>query len=114
MFINNLVFCSFGTSKNSPNNNVTLRISWIPDVHTTWPPDMARLAVFHAFLNKYTNINVEIASTLKMEGDANEGNEYLSIAGGLAPDIFYLHGRKVGAFIDQGFIQPLTPFRERL
>jgi len=103
----------FGTSKNSPNNNVNLRISWIPDVHTTWPPDMARLAVFHAFLNKYTNINVEIASTLKMEGDANEGNEYLSIAGGLAPDIFYLHGRKVGAFIDQGFIQPLTPFIER-
>ncbi len=103
----------FGTGKNSSNDNVILRISWIPDVHTTWPPDMARLAVFHAFLNKYTNINVEISSTLKLEGDAAEGNEYLSIAGGLAPDVFYLYGRKIGAFIDQGFIQSLSPFLER-
>ena len=72
------------------NENVTIKISWIPDVHTTWPPDMARLAVFHEFLNKYSNINVEISSTLKLEGDAAEGNEYLAIAGGLAPDVFYL------------------------
>ena len=103
----------FGTGKNNSNDNVILRISWIPDVHTTWPPDMARLAVFHAFLNKYTNINVEISSTLKLEGDAAEGNEYLSIAGGLAPDVFYLYGRKIGAFVDQGFIQSLSPFLER-
>ena len=101
---------SFANVKKNNNANVTIRISWIPDVHTTWPPDMARLAVFHAFLNKYTNINVEISSTLKLEGDAAEGNEYLAIAGGLAPDVFYLYGRKIGAFIDQGFIQPLTPF----
>ena len=104
---------SFGTVKNNSNSNVTIRISWIPDVHTTWPPEMARLAVFHYFLNKYTNINVEISSTLKLEGDAAEGNEYLAIAGGLAPDVFYLYGRKIGAFIDQGFIQSLTPFIEK-
>ena len=60
---------------------------------------MARLAVFHAFLERYTSINVEISSTLKIEGDAAEGNEYLAIAGGLAPDVFYLHARKLGAFM---------------
>jgi len=111
-----LVFTStilFGTEKNNTISNVTLRISGIPDVHKTDPQEVARLAVFHEFLNKHPHVNVEVSSTLKMEGDASEGNEYLAIAGGLAPDVFYLHGRKIGAFIDQDFIQSLSPFLER-
>lgn len=89
---------------------ITINVDSIPDVATTWPPSMARLAVYHEFLRRNPHINVEAATTLRIEGDAAEGNEYLAIAGGIAPDVFYLHGRKIGAFRKQGFIQPLTPF----
>jgi multiple sugar transport system permease protein len=92
---------------------ITINVDSVPEVTTTWPPDMARLAVYHEFLRRNPDINVEAATTLKIEGDASEGNEYLAIAGGIAPDVFYLHGRKIGAFRQQSFIQPLTPFIQR-
>jgi maltose-binding protein MalE len=92
---------------------ITINVDTVPDVATTWPPDMARLAVYHEFLRRNPHINVEAATTLRIEGDAAEGNEYLAIAGGIAPDVFYLHGRKIGAFKNQGFIRPLTPFIEK-
>lgn len=92
---------------------VTITVELVPDVATTWPPSMARLAVYHEFLRRYPHISVEATTKLRIEGDAAEGNEYLAIAGGIAPDVFYLHGRKIGDYINQGFIQPLTPYIER-
>lgn len=92
---------------------IRVRVDSIPDITTTWPPDMARLAVYHEFLRRNPDVDVVASTTLRIEGDASEGNEYLAIAGGVAPDVFYLHGRKIGAFIEQGFIQPLTPFIKR-
>ncbi|MCX7847635.1 MAG: extracellular solute-binding protein [bacterium] len=92
---------------------IRVRVDSLPDIATTWPPDMARLAVYHEFLRRNPDIDVVASTSLRIEGDASEGNEYLAIAGGVAPDVFYLHGRKIGAFIEQGFIQPLTPFLKR-
>ncbi|MCX7003267.1 MAG: hypothetical protein NTV22_08345 [bacterium] len=92
---------------------ITITVDSVPEVTTTWPPDMARLAVYHEFLRRNPDINVAATTILKIEGDASEGNEYLAIAGGIAPDVFYLHGRKIGAFRQQNFIQPLTPFIQR-
>ena len=92
---------------------IRITVDSVPEVTTTWPPDMARLAVYHEFLRRNPDINVAATTILKIEGDASEGNEYLAIAGGIAPDVFYLHGRKIGAFRQQSFIQPLTPFIQR-
>ncbi|MCK5851746.1 extracellular solute-binding protein [bacterium] len=94
----------------SAGSEVKIKVAGMPDVTTTWPPDMARLAAFHEFLRQNPDIEVEAPATLKIEGDAEEGNEYLAIAGGIAPDVFFLFGRKIGAYIEQKFIQPLTPF----
>ena len=44
---------------------------------------------------------------LKIDGPGAEGNEFMAVAGGMAPDVFTLFGRKVGNYVDQGFLAPL-------
>lgn len=47
---------------------------------------------------------------MKIEGPAAEGNEFLAVAGGVAPDVFYLFGRKIGDYYSQGFLEPLDSY----
>ncbi|MCE9613789.1 MAG: extracellular solute-binding protein [Lentisphaerae bacterium] len=89
---------------------VTLRLWNIPLKGSTSPVDMARRRVFEAFCQKYPDIRVEALVPLLIEGPAGEGREFMAVAGGVAPDVFYLYGRKIGDYHSQGFLQPLDPY----
>ena len=89
---------------------VTLRLWNIPQKGSTNPLDLATRRVFEAFCRKYPDIHVKALVPLKIEGQANEGREFLAIAGGVAPDVFYLYGRKIGDYYDQGFLEPLDEY----
>ena len=92
---------------------VTLRLWHIPPKGSTYPGYIARRRVFEAFCKKYPEIQVQALVPLKIEGPAAEGNEFLAVAGGVAPDIFYLYGRKIGDYYDQGFLLPLDDYLAR-
>lgn len=90
--------------------SVTLRLWNIPQKGSTDPLSLATRRVFEAFCRKYPDIRVKALVPLKIEGQANEGREFLAIAGGVAPDVFYLYGRKIGDYYDQGFLEPLDGY----
>lgn len=92
------------------NDEVVLRLWNIPDKSSTWLTDMAQRRAFDSFCRTYPHIKVQALVPLKIEGPAAEGNEFLAVAGGVAPDVFYLYGRKIGDYFNQGFLYPLDDF----
>ena len=95
-----------GTS--ADGEKLRLRLWNIPVKGANDPAGKAERAVFDLFLKTHPEIEVEQMVPLKIEGNASEGNEFMAVAGGMAPDVFYLFGRKVGNYIDQGFLAPLN------
>jgi|GEM_PF-265148 len=89
---------------------VVLRLWNIPYKNTTTPSEIAKRRVFDAFCIKYPDIKVTALVPLRIQGPASEGNEFMAVAGGVAPDVFYLYGRKVGNYRAQGFLYPLNDF----
>ncbi|MBN2301043.1 MAG: extracellular solute-binding protein [Lentisphaerae bacterium] len=102
--------CQAAGKEETGSQKVILRLWRIPSKSTTWLPDMANRKVFDAFCRKYPEIDVRPLVPLKIEGPAAEGNEFLAVAGGVAPDVFYLYGRKIGDYYGQGFLNPLDDF----
>jgi len=92
------------------DGTVPLRLWNIPAKGSTNPLFVAKRRVFEAFCKKYPHIKVTALVPLRIEGPAAEGNEFLAVAGGVAPDVFYLFGRKIGDYYDQGFLYPLDGF----
>lgn len=89
---------------------VTLNLWGIPKKTATDPQNVASRRVFEAFCRRHPEIRVVALVPLKIEGPARESNEFLAIAGGVAPDVFRLYGRKVGDYISQKFLLPLNPY----
>lgn len=89
---------------------VTLKLWNIPLKGSTAPVDLAKRRVFEAFCEKHPEIHVQALVPLLIEGPAGEGREFMAVAGGVAPDVFYLYGRKIGDYHSQGFLQPLDPY----
>lgn len=89
---------------------VTLRLWNIPWKGSTLPVDIAKRRVFEAFCQKHPEIRVEALVPLQIEGPAGEGREFMAVAGGVAPDVFYLYGRKIGDYHSQGFLHPLDAY----
>ena len=87
---------------------VELRLWSIPSRNATAPGDVARRRIFDAFVKAHPEIRVRALVPLRIEGPAAEGNEFLAVAGGVAPDVFTLFGRKVGDYRSQGFLLPLN------
>jgi len=104
------LFLCAGAQAADPTEDVTLRLWNIPRKGTTQPLDEARRRVFEAFCRQYPNIKIKALVPLKIEGPAAEGNEFMAVAGGVAPDVFYLYGRKIGDYYTQGFLAPLDNF----
>ncbi|MBN1553618.1 MAG: extracellular solute-binding protein [Phycisphaerae bacterium] len=98
--------------RESSTSPVTLRLWNIPLKGSTNPLQLATRRVFEAFCRKNPDIHVKALIPLKIEGQADEGREFLAIAGGVAPDVFYLYGRKIGDYYDQGFLEPLDSYLE--
>lgn len=89
---------------------VTLHLWSIPRKTATDPQSVAIRRVFEAFCRRHPEIRVTALVPLRIEGPAQESNQFLAIAGGVAPDVFTLYGRKVGDYIAQKFLLPLNPY----
>jgi ABC-type glycerol-3-phosphate transport system substrate-binding protein len=92
----------------APKKELTLHLWNVPPKGSTDVGTKADRAVFDLFLQRNPQIKVKVLVPLKIQGPAAEGNEFLAVAGGMAPDVFTLYGRKVGDYIDQGFLAPLN------
>lgn len=88
-------------------DTLKLRLWNIPPKGANTPAGKAERAVFDLFLKSHPEIEVEEMVPLKIDGPGAEGNEFMAVAGGMAPDVFTLYGRKVGNYVDQGFLAPL-------
>lgn len=102
------VLFSGGLAVGNTNAAVELRLWNIPTRSATAAPDVVRRRVFDAFVKAHPEIEVRALVPLKIEGPAAEGNEFLAVAGGVAPDVFSLFGRKIGDYRAQGFLLPLN------
>jgi len=91
-------------------NTVELHLWNIPKKGSTNPLEVARRRVFDAFCLRHPKIRVRALVPLKIEGPAQEGNEFLAVAGGVAPDVFYLFGRKISDYNLQNFFYPLNDY----
>lgn len=102
--------------------------NWIyPDPYSTSPTARANHAIIRAFVKAYPGIvaeryaddyakrglqadwsRVEIRPR-KFTGIKVEGveSDLLAIAGGMAPDVFYVNFRKSATYVDAGFLAPL-------
>ena len=89
---------------------VTLHLWNIPPRGTSHPAIMARRKVFDLFCRRHPEIRVKALVPLEIEGPAAEGNELMAVAGGVAPDVLYLQGRKVGDYRAQDLLLPLNQF----
>lgn len=99
---------SGGDTPSAPTKDLTLNLWNIPPKGSMDIQTKAERAVFDLFMQRNPHIKVKVLVPLKIQGPAAEGNEFLAVAGGMAPDVFSLFGRKVGDYIDQGFLAPLN------
>lgn len=67
-------------------------------------------AVFEAFKKEHPEIELITGSGLVIQGPASESSFLLAMAGGSAPDVFYVNCRKLHTFLGQGFMAPLDEF----
>lgn len=65
------------------------------------------------FQEQNPDIRVINGSSLKVEGGPGEGAELMAIAGGTAPDVFDLFGRKLQTYAQSGFLEPLDRYLEQ-
>ncbi|MEN6583816.1 MAG: extracellular solute-binding protein [Armatimonadota bacterium] len=82
----------------------------IPQKNDNNPWARANRAVFEAFKREHPDIQIVSAEGLNIQGPASESNFLLSMAGGAAPDVFYVNFRKLRTYIGQSFLQPLDEY----
>ncbi|MGB9620379.1 MAG: ABC transporter substrate-binding protein, partial [Armatimonadota bacterium] len=93
---------------------VTLRLwggNWgIPPKDATDPWSRANRAVFERFQELHPNIRIVSASGLQVQGPASESGLLMAMAGGTAPDVFYVNFRKLHSYVEQNFLYPLNEY----
>lgn len=100
----------------APNSKerVVLRLwggNWgVPRKDEIAPKARATRAVFEEFQRQHPDIEVVSATGLTIQGRAPESSFLMAMAGGMAPDVFYVNFRKLHTYIEQGFLQPLDEF----
>ena len=104
-------------AQKSDKDVVELRLwggDWgIPTKDSTDPWRRAHRAVFERFQDLHPNITIISSSGLQVQGAAAESGFLMAMAGGTAPDVFYVNFRKLHNFINQGFLYPLNEYVER-
>ena len=102
------------TASTPATGRVVLRLwggSWgVPLKDDTTPGGRNRRAVFEAFKKEHPEIEIVSSTGLTIQGPAAESNFLLAMAGGTAPDVFYVNFRKLYQYRDQGFLAPLDEF----
>lgn len=96
---------------------VTLRLwggTWgIPPKDATDPWRRSQRAVFERFQELHPNIRIVSASGLEIQGPASESGLLMAMAGGTAPDVFYVNFRQLHTYIDQNFLYPLNNYIDK-
>jgi len=85
----------------------------IPAKDSVDPWDRARRAVFERFQELHPDIRIISASGLQVQGPASESGLLMAMAGGTAPDVFYVNFRKLDSFISQNFLYPLNEYLKK-
>lgn len=105
---------AFGTTN---KDAVTLRLwggNWgIPPKDATDPWRRANRSVFERFQELHPNIRIVSASGLEIQGPASESGLLMAMAGGTAPDVFYVNFRQLNTYIQQNFLYPLNSYIEK-
>lgn len=115
-----VIWAGRGTGYAAPRKTddvVTLKLwggDWgIPPKDATDPWRRANRAVFERFQELHPNIHIVSSSGLQVQGSAAESGFLMAMAGGTAPDVFYVNFRKLHNFINQGFLYPLNEYIEK-
>jgi ABC-type sugar transport system permease subunit/ABC-type glycerol-3-phosphate transport system substrate-binding protein len=82
----------------------------VPRKDETTPIARANRAVFEEFQKLHPEIEIVNSSGLQIQGSASESGFLLAMAGGTAPDVFYVNFRKLHTYIEQNFLYPLDEF----
>jgi ABC-type glycerol-3-phosphate transport system substrate-binding protein len=69
--------------------------------------------VFERFQELHPNIKVVSANGLQVQGPASESGLLMAMAGGTAPDVFYVYFRKLDSYISQNFLYPLDEYIQK-
>lgn len=105
---------SAATADQPLEDHVTLRLwggQWgLPAKDETAPWMRATRAVFEEFQKEHPEIEIISSTGLNIQGPASESSFLLAMAGGTAPDVFYVNFRKLHTYISQNFLQPLDEF----
>lgn len=106
---------SAGASPLPESEKIPLRLAsggWgaIPGKDSTDPHSRAKRAVYERFLQLHPEVEIVPASGIQLQGRAWETGFLMSMAGGTAPDVFYVNFRKLESFVKQGFMQPLDDY----
>jgi ABC-type sugar transport system permease subunit/ABC-type glycerol-3-phosphate transport system substrate-binding protein len=109
-----LTQASATTRQNVPTDKVKLRLwggAWgVPRKDDPSPWARSTRAVFEEFKKQHPEIEIVSSSGLQIQGPASESSFLLAMAGGTAPDVFYVNFRKLHTYIAQNFLQPLDEF----
>ncbi|MEI6913795.1 MAG: extracellular solute-binding protein [Armatimonadota bacterium] len=85
----------------------------IPNKEASDPWSRSRRAIYERFLKLHPNVEVDIAGAIQIQGRANESGFLMSMAGGTAPDVFYVNFRQLESYVKQGFLYPLDEYIAR-
>ncbi len=82
----------------------------IPPKEATTLTAQIRRSVFEEFHHQNPDVTVTNSGGLTLTGDASDSAFLMSMAGGTAPDVFYINFRQYYTFLEQGFARPLDDF----
>ncbi len=117
-----LIFVIIGSlysyaSSADQKENITLRLwggTWgIPPKDAVDPWRRAQRAVFERFQRLHPHISIVSASGLEIQGPASESGLLMAMAGGTAPDVFYVNFRQLNTYIQQNFLYPLNEYTDK-
>ncbi len=91
---------------------VTLNMWDVPRTDVSIPSVRADRAVHVEFLRQHPEIKIVRTRGIMAAGPASSSAFYMAMAGGTGPDLFAMGLRKVGSYIQEGFVQPLDDFIE--
>ncbi len=86
-----------------------LKIEWYSPAPYT-PEEQAQNRTFEEYIKKNPNIKIEPWSSLRVQGSASKSGKLMSVAGGMAPDIWRMWFHEVLKYSEQGFVMPLNKY----
>jgi len=104
------------SSSTNHKDKVVLRLwggSWgLPRKDDPAPWARSTRAVFEEFKRLHPEIEIVSSTGLTIQGRSTESSFLLAMAGGTAPDVFYVNFRKLHTYLEQNFLYPLDEFLE--